>query len=378
MELVEVDCLVIGAGVVGLAVDRELALHGQDVLVLDQEADAGMHTSSRNSEVIHAGIYYPAGSLKAELCVRGRQLLYDYCRENFIPFKQCGKLIVANNSVQEVMLRAIQQQALANGVDDVEWLTRSLLIEKEPELEGGAALFSPSTGIIDSHAYMLQLQADIARFGGQCVFNSKVSFKQVCQLGIELVLNGGEAKIVAKKCINSAGLSAISLLSDLQGFPADCLPQAFFAKGSYFSYASKVPFRHLVYPMPESGGLGVHLTLDMQGRARFGPDVEWLEGTELEAARNGCFDYHVDTNKGEQYVNSISEYWQGIDITQLVPNYAGVRPKISDNGRLFADFVIQGEVEHGIKGLINLFGVESPGLTSSLAIAEKVCALICE
>jgi L-2-hydroxyglutarate oxidase LhgO len=386
MEIFEVDCLVIGAGVIGLAVARELAMRGYEVLVVEKESSFGMQTSSRNSEVIHAGIYYPKGSLKAQLCVRGRELLYAYCEKNQIPYKRCGKLIVASSAGQEVKLRQIQAHAISNGVDDITWLTKNALLKKEPALNAHAALYSPSTGVVDSHAYMLQLLADIERYGGQCVFNSKVSMDKVRANGIELILNDSEAKVVSKYCVNAAGLSAISLLSGLDQFQGELLPEAHFAKGSYFSYACKVPFSHLIYPMPEDGGLGVHLTLDLQGNARFGPDVEWLDSqspkkVSSRTAEKGRlaepeFDYQVDESKKNAFNFAISSYWCDVDVTKLVADYAGIRPKVAGPGQAPADFIIQNESQHGIKGLVNLFGIESPGLTSSLAIAEKVAALL--
>jgi len=370
MEIIDVDCLVVGAGVVGLAVARELCLQGKEVLLLEKESSFGMQTSSRNSEVIHAGIYYPEGSLKAQLCVRGKQLLYAYCVQNKILFNNCGKLIVASGKEQELKLRQIAQHARANGVEDLEWLDKAALFNKEPELSASAALFSPSTGILDSHAFMLQLQADIESNGGCCIFNSSLSFDCVTSKGIQLILNDNEAIIHARECINACGLSAIPLLKNFEGFPKSKLPKAHFAKGSYFSYSARTPFSHLVYPIPENGGLGVHLTLDLQGSARFGPDVEWLDNN-FEG-----FDYKVDEAKVELFKRSIQSYWPEIDAAKLIPAYSGIRPKISGFGQPSGDFLIQGESQHGISGLVNLFGIESPGLTSSLAIAEKVRDLI--
>jgi len=371
MEQFEVECLVIGAGVVGLAVARALAKQGKAVLLVEQEAGIGMQTSSRNSEVIHAGIYYPQASLKATLCVRGRHLLYQYCDSNNVPYRRCGKLIVAKDESQAEGLRKIQQHALKNGVDDIVWLAKDQVLEKEPSLDVHAALFSPSTGIIDSHAYMLQLQADFESFGGQCAFNTRLSLKEIKAQGFEFNIQGESAVLRAKECVNSAGLSAISLFEGGKGFPEDCLPQAHFAKGSYFSYSGKMPFRHLIYPMPEQGGLGVHLTLDLAGSAKFGPDVDWLTQTDPE-----FFDYQVDETKRSKFEHSIRQYWPGINATKLVPDYSGIRPKVSGPEEAPGDFIIQGSAQHGVVGLVNLFGIESPGLTSSLAIAEQVQGLL--
>jgi len=371
MEQFEVECLVIGAGVVGLAVARALAKQGKGVLLVEQESSIGTQTSSRNSEVIHAGIYYPQGSLKTQLCVRGRQLLYQYCESNNIPYRRCGKLIVAKDETQTEDLRRIQQHALKNGVDDIIWLDKNQVIEKEPSLVVNAALFSPSTGIIDSHAYMLQLQADFETFGGQCAFNTKLSLKEINEQGFEFTIEGESAILRAKECVNSAGLSAISLFEGGKGFPESCLPKAHFAKGSYFSYSGKVPFTHLIYPMPEQGGLGVHLTLDLAGSAKFGPDVDWL--TEADAK---SFDFQVDEAKGSKFEHSIRQYWPGVNATKLVAGYSGIRPKVSGPKEAAGDFIIQGSAQHGVVGLVNLFGIESPGLTSSLAIAEQVQLLL--
>jgi len=371
METFEVETLVIGAGVVGLAVARELAMHGREVLLVEQESGIGMQTSSRNSEVIHAGIYYPLGSLKAQLCVRGRQLLYDYCEKNKVPFRRCGKLIVSNSQSQEMSLERIRQHALGNGVVDLIRLDQDEVQRMEPSLRATSALYSPSTGVVDSHVLMLQLQADIEAYGGQCVFNTKLSVKKADSHAIEFTMNNESAIISARQCVNAAGLSAIDLLDGVDNFPSVCLPDAFFAKGSYFSYSGKVPFSHLIYPVPEHGGLGVHLTLDMAGAAKFGPDVEWMPSNPFVPS-----DYQVDAAKKHKFEQSVRQYWPGVDGMKLEPAYSGIRPKISGPNDASGDFIIQCSMQHGIKGLINLFGIESPGLTSSLAIAEKVSSLL--
>lgn len=376
MEQFEVECLVVGAGVVGLAVARALAMKGKEVWLLDRESQVGMQTSSRNSEVIHAGIYYPQGSLKAKLCVQGRHLLYDYCDRNAIPYRRCGKLIVAKDVSQLDDLKRIQQHAIANGVEDLEFLCQEEVLAMEPDLEVVGALFSPSTGIIDSHSYMQQLQADFERFGGQVVLNTELVAKEIDETGIIFELKGQNTQLKASSCVNSAGLSAIQLFKNIVTFPQQYLPEAHFAKGSYFAYSAKTPFTHLIYPVPVSGGLGVHLTIDMAGAAKFGPDVEWL--TESEVPEGGEFDYVVDPNKSNDFVTAISQYWPNVDSKKLVTDYSGMRPKVSGPDEPAGDFIIQGVDEHGIDGLVNLFGIESPGLTSSLAIAEEVANRLCE
>ncbi len=370
MEQIEVDCLVIGAGVVGLAIARRFALAGREVLVLEKESAIGTQVSSRNSEVIHAGIYYPQASLKAQLCVVGKTMLYDYCQGNHIPYKRCGKLLVATSDEQLSRLLQINAQAELNGVNDLKVLELAELKALEPEIEAKAALFSPSTGVLDSHAYMLQLQADLEAQGGQCVFNSEVEFIRQIDEGLELDLNQGDALIKARCCINSAGLNARPLLEKLFAPEDSMLPKAYYAKGSYFSYSGPVPFTHLIYPIPEPGGLGVHLTLDMQNVSKFGPDVEWLDVHDASS-----IDYAVDPCKKDAFYQAIRKYWPEVNPVKLHADYSGVRPKISAPGTPPADFSIQGPKEHGISGLINLLGIESPGLSSSLAIADYVLAM---
>ena len=368
-EHLEIDTLVIGAGVVGLAVARQLALSGREVWLLEKESEFGSHTSSRNSEVIHAGIYYPKGSLKAELCVRGKHLLYEYCRKNQIPFNQCGKIIVAKDETQIDQLKGIQKKAIENQVEDLVWLDRAELNSLEPDLAGLAGLLSPSTGTLDSHQYMIQLLADFEANGGQLVYLSDVRPTNFGDEGVTFEIAGQGAMITAKYCVNSAGLDAVSLFSVLEVYPKHTLPKARFAKGDYFSYGGRVPFKHLIYPVPEVGGLGVHLTLDQSGAAKFGPDVTWLKDGE-------DFDYRVDENKRVKFAEAIRSYWPELKEEKLVPDYAGIRPKISGPEDPAADFLIQGEVDHGVPGLINLFGIESPGLTASLAIAEYVESML--
>ncbi len=365
MEQFDIECLVVGAGVVGLAVARALAKNGKEVVLIEQAAGIGNGISSRNSEVIHAGIYYPKNSLKAELCVKGKSLLYQYCIDNHIPHKKLGKMIVAQNDTELNKLHSIKQHAQDNGVAGLSLISKQQLSTFEPALSSIAALYSPSTGIVDSHAYMMQLQADFELYGGQCIFNTKLNAVKADVRGIHLESEIDGTKILAKQCINATGLNAVDFCQDLQGFPASVLPKAYFAKGSYFTYQGLVPFQHLIYPVPVNGGLGVHLTLDMQNLAKFGPDVEWLEG-KLP------FNYQVDVTKKQEFLKAIRTYWPDLDESKLSADYAGIRPKISGPLDVAADFCIQDENIHGVAGYINLFGIESPGLTASLAIADKV------
>lgn len=369
MEHINLEYVVIGAGVIGLAIARQLALSGKEVIVLEKNARIGEGISSRNSEVIHAGIYYPQNSLKALLCVQGKAMLYDYCRQNHIPYRQPGKLIVANSQQERVKLSSIREHANANGVRDIELLSARELSVLEPALSAVAALYSPSTGIVDSHALMLQLQADLESAGGMSVFNTDVEAVDCNEQGIQLRSRADGTLISAKVCINAAGLDAVSFCRSLADFPKNRLPRAWFAKGSYFSYQGEVPFRHLIYPVPVNGGLGVHLTLDLQGQAKFGPDVEWLQ-------QGQALDFQVQEAKRREFASSVKRYWPRLDESRLCPDYAGIRPKISGPYEAPADFMIQDERQHGVKGLINLFGIESPGLTSCLAIAERVTHLL--
>lgn len=375
MERFELDTVVIGAGVVGLAVARALSIAGRSVWVLDKEDSFGRHTSSRNSEVIHAGIYYPTDSLKAQLCVRGKHLLYEYLTRKQLPFSRCGKLIVASDTAQAERLASIAKQAELNGVEDLRRIDRQSIESMAPGLNVSEALMSPSTGIVDSHAYMQSLLMDAEMHGATFLPNTKVVMRSVASERFELELLGQNAIVECAQVVNSAGLYAASLLSSVQGFPEVCLPEPVYAKGSYFSYSGKVPFKHLIYPVPEEGGLGVHLTLDLSGAARFGPDVEWCADNSVSDL--DAFDYSVDPSKVDDFVGRVKAYWPGIDARQLHADYSGLRPKIRINGALSQDFCIQTEQDHGFKGLVNLFGIESPGLTASLAIAELVQAELC-
>jgi L-2-hydroxyglutarate oxidase LhgO len=362
-----VECVVIGAGIVGLAVARAVALTGHEVLVLEKERWIGSETSSRNSEVIHAGIYYPKGSLKARLCVAGKQLLYAYCAERGIAHKRLGKLIVAGNEAEIPVIESVRQRAEGNGVADLRWLGGNELRSLEPALAAVGAYFSPSTGIIDSHALMLAYQADLEAAGGMVVLRAPVLSGTADASGFALAVGGAEPMTLScKLLVNSAGIHAPRLARGLAGVPPTSIPRDYFCRGVYFTLSVRSPFRHLIYPVPEAAGLGVHLTLDLAGQARFGPDVEWIDS----------IDYTVDPRRGDRFYAAIRAYWPDLPDGALQPGYAGIRPKISGPGEPAADFCIQGPAEHGVPGLVNLYGIESPGLTASLAIAEQVAALL--
>lgn len=366
----EADVLIVGAGVIGLAVARALALAGRDVLVAEREKTVGSGVSSRSSEVIHAGVHYPAGSLKARLCVAGRDALYAYCERRGVPHARCGKLIVAS-SAQESSLRAIQERAQANGVR-LEWLSGREARALEPELACDAALHSPATGIVDSHALMLALHGDAEAAGATFAFGARVAGGRVRADGVEVSFAGQEAHTLrARDVVICAGLSSPAVARAVAGVRPDRIPRAAFAKGSYFSLVRRAPFSRLVYPVPEPGGLGVHLTLDLAGRARFGPDVEWLD-----VADESEIDYAVDPARGERFQAAIRSYWPNLRDGDLVPDYSGVRPKIVRAGEPDADFAIHDERVHGARGVIALYGIESPGLTSALAIADHVAQLM--
>lgn len=366
-EHYHVDCVVIGGGVIGIAVARQLAMTGREVWLLEATSELGSETSSRNSEVIHAGIYYPQGSLKATLCVAGRRKLYEYCELRNVPYKRCGKLIVATNEAQVEALDKILAKGKANEVESLELISGSQLKALEPELEALAAISSPVTGIIDSHQLMMQLKHDAEQSGAQFVFNSPVVSGEITENGIELLVNQQEPfRLTAKSVVNSAGLNAVSLLSNIKYFPQRYVPAFYMAKGNYFALPSKAPFNHLIYPVPEVGGLGIHLTLDLAGQARFGPDVEWI----IEK------NYPVDESRKKHFEEAIKQYWPRLPKDQLQPAYAGIRPKLSGPNGSFEDFMIQDESVHGVTGLINLLGIESPGLTSCLSVAEHVAARI--
>ena len=360
----QLDCVVIGAGVVGLAIARSMAMAGRAVVVLEREDHIGMHSSSRNSEVIHAGLYYPEDSLKAELCVAGKNLLYAFCDEYRIPVERIGKLLVASEESDLERLHAIRSQAEQNGVDDLLQLSAKQVQEIEPAIVCAEALLSPSTGIIDSHAYMLALQGEIEAFGGVVVCNSEVTEAVVHNDGFYLRLASmQDEEFVCNTLINSAGHEA-QAIAGLLG--ASEPPTRYLAKGEYYSYQGRSPFSHLIYPLPIEGGLGIHATNDLGGVARFGPDVTWVDEVN----------YDFDESHKEDFIDAIRQYFPSVNADQLVPAYAGVRAKLSGPGDPAADFAIHNEEEHGLPGLVNLFGIDSPGLTSSLAIGEYVRLLL--
>jgi len=360
MAMESLDCVVIGAGVVGLAVGRALALKGRDVVVVDAGPGIGWETSSRNSEVIHAGIYYPAGSLKARLCVEGKHRLYAYCAERGIPHARCGKLIVGTRGDQQPELDTIRARAAANGVTDLVTVDRAGIRDLEPEVEAVIGLLSPSTGIVDSHSLMLNLQGDIENTGGVVLLRTPVEGGTVTDDGILLRMGGADPVTVrCRLVVNAGGLHAQDVARAI-GVAADRIPARHMAIGHYYTLSGRSPFRRLVYPVPEDGGLGVHVTLDMGGQAKFGPDVRWIDR----------IDYSFDDGRRDAFVAAIRAYYPGLDPERLVSGYTGIRPKLVGPGGGFADFRIDGPAETGATGLACLYGIESPGLTSSLAIAE--------
>jgi L-2-hydroxyglutarate oxidase LhgO len=362
-----VDAVVIGAGVIGLACARALAQRGIETLILERHESFGTEISSRNSEVIHAGLYYPTGSLKARLCLKGNQSLYAYCVARSIAHRRCGKLIVATSSAQEEQLDALYAKAQANGIADFKRLSAEQANALEAELYCTAALLSPSTGIVDSHALMLALLADAEQGGAILALRSPFVRAHAESDGIVLEVGGAESmQLKAHRVINAAGLSAQHVASRIDGFPSGLVPPTYYAKGNYYSLLGRTPFSRLIYPLPEPGGLGVHLTLDLAGQARFGPDVEWIS----------ALNYDVDPARAERFYSEVRRYWPGLQEASLVPAYAGIRPKIVGPGEDAADFLFQGPAEHGVPGLLNLFGFESPGLTSCLEIAEEAVARV--
>ncbi len=363
----EVEAVVIGAGVIGLAAARALALAGHEVIVLERAYTIGFETSSRNSEVIHGGLYYPKGSLKARSCVEGRERLYAYCQEHGVPHARLGKLIVATSEEEIPGVEKIDASARVNGVDNLEWLSASEAQRMEPELHCVAALLSSSTGIIDSHALMLAYQGEAEAAGAFVAFRTPVFGGHVRGDGFELSVGGDEPTAIrCRYLVNAAGLYAPAVARSIEGVPRESIPPAYFCRGVYFTLSGKTPFRRLIYPVPVPGGLGVHITLDLAGQARFGPDVEWIE----------TVDYSVDPRRGDKFYDAVRRYWPGLRDGALQPGYAGIRPKISGPDEPAADFVVQGPAAHGIPGLVNLYGIESPGLTSSLPIADEILRLL--
>jgi L-2-hydroxyglutarate oxidase LhgO len=360
----EVDAIVIGAGVVGLAVARALAHSGRETLILESQAQFGTGISSRNSEVIHAGIYYPQDSLRARLCVAGRGRLYDFCERYGVGYRRCGKLIVAVNDSQLAELEGIRSAAQANGVQ-LDTLSRAEVLAMEPALSCVGGLWSPLTGIVDSHGLMLALLGDAEQHGATLICSSSATGMRLESGRVLVSVNHEPPVLRTQWLVNCAGLQATRVAQAIAGFPAGSIPTPYFAKGNYFALSAvRSPFQRLVYPVPEHGGLGVHLTLDLAGRARFGPDVQWLDCDHL--------DYAVDTSRVPQFYHAIRQYWPGLPDGALIPAYSGIRPKITGRGEPAADFRIEGPEFHGVPGVINLFGIESPGLTASLAIADYV------
>lgn len=372
----QVDCVVVGAGVVGLAIAREMALQGRETILLERESAFGTVSSARNSEVIHAGIYYPKGSLKAKLCVQGNRMLYEYCRSHQVDTQSYGKLIVAADTTQIHDLEAILYKAQNNGVPEIKIISGEQAKLLEPQLHCEAAILSASTGIVDSHGFMLSLLGGFEDAGGMVAYQSPFMNAKLIgsnpTSGFELEIGDADVlKIQTKLLINCAGLSAPALAHKIEGLSKDQIPKAYFAKGNYFSLAGKSPFNHLIYPIPEPGGLGVHLTLDMAGQAKFGPDVEWLEIDE-----ESQIDYTVNPKRSKGFYEAIRRYWPGLKDGALQPDYSGVRAKITPPNTPAGDFYFQTPKEHGLEGLYNLYGFESPGLTSSLAIAKHLEAEI--
>jgi L-2-hydroxyglutarate oxidase LhgO len=367
----QVDAVVIGAGVVGLACARALALAGREVIIIERNDAFGMETSSRNSEVVHAGMYYPEVSEKARLCVRGRHMLYEFCKARNVEHRRCGKLIVATSPEQALKLKSIEQQASRNGVDDLRSLSREEALEMEPALQCSQALLSPSTGIVDSHGFMLALLGDTEAQGGVLAVRSTVT-RLSCvggRIRVAVEAASGTEELFARIVINASGHSAAKLATTFgREIASKLIPKGYLAKGNYFTLPGRSPFQHLIYPIPEPGGLGVHLTVDLGHQARFGPDVEWVDK----------IDYSVNPIRAKSFYTEIRKYWPEIQENVLQPGYSGIRPKISAQGAPDGDFVLQGEGIHGIPGLVNLFGIESPGLTASMAIAERVVALVCD
>lgn len=366
MERAEVECVVVGAGVIGLACARRIAQSGREVLILEAEGDIGSGVSARNSEVVHAGIYYPTGSLKARLCVAGRAKLYAYCAAHNVIARKVGKLVVATMSDQLPALHKLMQQARANGVEDLALLSADEAKRLEPNLSCVAAFHSPSTGIVDTHGLMLSLLGEAEARGAALARHAPVKRGWIEDDGrVTLQVGGSDPmQVTAPLLVNAASLGAQQIARALQGYPAGSIPPLHYAKGNYFSLSGPSPFSRLIYPMPEAAGLGVHLTLDLAGQARFGPDVEWIDR----------LDYTVEPRRGDSFYAAIRTYWPQLRDGALQPAYAGIRPKLQAPGASAADFRIDGPEVHGLPGQVHLYGIESPGLTSSLAIADEVAA----
>ena len=362
-----VDCIVIGAGVVGLAVARAVALTGREVVVLEKADTIGSETSSRHSEVIHAGIYYAQDSLKARFCVAGKKAMYAFCDDHGVAYNRCGKMIVATDEAQLPELERLKANAAANGVEDLEWMTPAQVTGMEPAVFCVGALLSPSTGILDSHGYMLALQGDAEAAGAMIAFLTPAIGGQVMNDGVRIDCGGAAPmSLTADIVINSAGLWAQSIAASIGGVPAESVPPTYYCKGNYYTLSGKPPFQRPIYPVPEKAGLGVHVTVDLGGQVRFGPDVEWVDR----------IDYDVDPARADKFYAAVRKYYPALEDGAIQPGYSGIRPKIQAPDEAARDFLIQGPQDHGIPGLINLYGIESPGLTSSLAIADFVQKLI--
>ncbi len=369
----QVDAVVIGAGVVGLAVARALAQGGRETIVLEAQGGIGQGVSSRNSEVIHAGLYYAPGSLKARLCVRGKELLYALCASHGVEHRRCGKLTVANNEAEVEALHGLQARAVANGVE-VEWLEREQALAMEPALRCVAALHSPSTGIVDSHGFMLALQGDLERAGGMVAFGARVnSARLTAEAGLHIVRLADGTELATRVLVNAASLHACALARHFEGLDSRFVPQEWFAKGNYYSLSGRAPFTRLIYPAPADAHLGTHLTLDLGGQAKFGPDIEWLDIRTPEE-----IDWRVDPSRADGFYAEVRRYWPGLPDGSLQPSYSGVRPKIHGQHVKAPDFRIDGPASHGVAGLVNLFGIESPGLTSAMAIGEAVAGMLAD
>jgi L-2-hydroxyglutarate oxidase LhgO len=366
-ELEHLDVAVIGAGVIGLAVARAMALEGREVVVLEAEDGIGHHTSSRNSEVIHAGIYYAPGSWKARLCVAGRRALYDYCAAQDIAHTRCGKIIVATRDEEIPALEKLKVQAEANDVRDLVWLSAAEVTALEPAVASVRGLWSPSTGIVDSHGFMSALRRDAMAAGASVLLSSPVMTGRVHDAGVELAVGGADpVKVMCRHVVNAAGLFAPQIARLIDGLPRESIPTPFYAKGHYFMLSGRSPFSHLVYPVPVPGGLGVHVTLDLSGRARLGPDVSWVEGV----------DYAFDPGRAPAFYAEARRYFPALADGSLEPGYTGIRPKLGPAASPAHDFVVQGPRDHGVSGLVNLYGIESPGLTAALPLAEEVKRLL--
>lgn len=376
MNTATVDAVVVGAGVIGLACARDLASRGFETIILERNENFGQETSARNSEVVHAGLHCATGSAKAGLCVAGREWLYAYCTQHRVEYRRCGKLIVATHDDQVERLVKLAEQGKANGVDDLALLSAPQARQLEPAVHCVAALLSPSTGIVDSHGFMLALLGDAEGAGAVLARRCALVAGAVQDNDFALTTGGSEPmQLRCKLLVNAAGLWAPRVAASLAGFAADHLPRSYPAKGNYFALSGRAPFSRLIYPLPERGGLGIHLTLDLGGQARFGPDVEWLESTPPQQIPEH-FSTQVDAARASAFARQIRRYWPALREEALVPAYAGIRPKVNDPATSCSDFLIQGPTQHGIRGLVNLFGIESPGLTASLAIAQAAVELL--